>query len=88
MAKPKKKIDLDKIPLVLEKITALVDREVDLLSEKASLSLEEGKSLVGYASMLSGIYKEYKAEILSIEKDLKSKSKEEIQAMIKAEGAN
>ena len=85
MAKPKKKIDLEKIPVVLEKIAALVDREVDILGAKASLSLEEGKSLVAFASMLTAIYKDYRAEIVAIEKDLKSKSKEEIQAIIKAE---
>jgi len=85
MAKPKKKIDLEKIPSVLEKIAALVDREVDLLGAKTALTLEEGKSLVAFASMLSTMYKDYRAEIVAIEKDLKSKSKEEIQAMIKSE---
>lgn len=84
MAK-KKKIDLEKIPSVLEKIAALVDREVDSLANKPTLSLEEGKSLVAFASMLSTMYKDYRAEILAIEKDLKTKSKEEIQAIIKAE---
>lgn len=84
MAK-KKKIDLEKIPLVLEKIASLVDREVDLLAAKDSLTIEEGKSIVAYATMLSGIYKEYKAEVKQIEQDLKTRSREDILAIVKAE---
>ncbi len=86
MAK-KKKIDLEKIPLVLEKIACLVDREVDLLSAKASLTLDESKSLVSYATMLTTIYKDYRAEVLAIEKDLKGRSKEDILAIVKAEAS-
>ncbi len=85
MAKPKKKIDLDKIPAVLEKIAALVDREVDNLANKTTLSLEEGKSLVAFASMLSTMYKDYRQEVIAIKKDLKELPKEDLQAIIKAE---
>lgn len=86
MAK-RKKIDLEKIPLVLEKIASLVDREVDLLGAKASLSLEESKSLVAYATMLTTIYKDYRAEVSAIEKDLKGRTKEDILAIVKAEAS-
>ncbi len=82
----KKKIDLDKIPEVLEKIASLVDREVDILGAKPALTLEEGKSLVSYASLLSGMYKDYRAEVKQIEADLKGRTKEEVLAIVKADG--
>lgn len=84
MAK-RKKIDLDKIPETLQKIAALFDREVTQLSEKPILSSDDAKTLISYAQVLTTMYKDYRAEVVAIEKELKTKSKEDIQAMIKAE---
>ena len=84
MAK-KKKIDLEKIPLVLEKIVSLVDREIDLLGAKDSLTTEEGKSLVAYAGLLTTTYKDYRAEVKSIELSLKGMSKEDILTIAKVD---
>lgn len=84
MAK-RKKIDLDKIPETLQKIAALFDREVTQLSEKPTLSSEDAKTLISYAQVLTTMYKDYRAEVVAIEKELKTRSKEDIQAMIKAE---
>ncbi len=84
MAK-RKKIDLDKIPETLQKIAALVDREVTQLSDKPELTTEDAKTIIAYAQVLTSIYKDYRAEVVAIEKELKTRSKEDIQAMIKAE---
>lgn len=84
--KKKKSIELEDIPSTLQKITSLIDREIDTLGEKSSLSFEDSKNLIAYATALSNIYKDYRAEILSIQKDFKSKSKEEILAIINADG--
>ena len=84
MAK-KKKIDLDRIPTTLEKICALIDREIDVLTDKPSCTSEEAKNLIAYAGVLSALYKDYRAECLALSKDIKTKSKEDILAIIKAE---
>lgn len=81
----KKKISLEKIPTLLERIVGLIDREIDQLSDKDSLSSEETKNLITYGTLLSGLYKDYRAEVLTIQKDLKSKSKEEILQIVKSE---
>lgn len=86
MAK-RKKIDLDKIPATLEKVAALIDREIDSLGEKPQLSDEESKRLINYATVLTNIYKDYRAQVVQIEKDLKARSKEEILAIVKAEAS-
>lgn len=82
------KVDLERIPEVLEKIVAVVDREVEVLSSKDQLTDAESKNLIQYANTLTAIYKDYRAQILVIEKDLKSRSKEEILQIVKAEVAN
>lgn len=84
MAK-RKKIELENIPLVLEKIVSVMDREVDTLANRSSLSDAESRNLIAYSQALTAIYKDYRQEVLAIEKDLKSKTKEEIMAIVKTE---
>jgi hypothetical protein len=86
MAK-RKKIELENIPEVLEKIATLVNREVETFSTKPQLSIEESKILINYASVLSAIYKDYRAEVAVIEKDIKTLPKEEILKIVKAENS-
>lgn len=88
MAKKKKIIELEDIPLVLQKVATLIDKEIDSLSAKPSLTFEDSKNLIAYSSALSTIYKDYRAEAAAIQKDLKSMSKEEIMAIVKAESIN
>lgn len=84
MAK-RKKIALENIPAIVEKVVAVIDREVDSLSAKATLTDAESKNLIAYTQLLCGVYKDYRAEVIEIKKELKGKTKEEIQEMIKAE---
>lgn len=85
MAKKKKPIQLENIPSILEKVVTVIDREVDALSAKATLTDTESKSLIAYAQTLKEIYKDYRQEVMETKKELKSMSKEELQALIKAE---
>lgn len=85
MAKRKKKIDLENIPATLEKIAALIDQQIDSLAEKPELTKDDSKLLIDCATILTSMYKDYRQQITQIEKDLKTKSKEEIMSMIKAD---
>ena len=85
MAKRTKKMDLEKIPEIQNKVVTLVNREVDVLTEKDALTNEEAKNLIAYSAVLSTLYKEYRAEVVAIKKDLKELPKEQLQAIIKAE---
>lgn len=80
-----KSMDLEDIPSLLQKIVSVMDREVDLLTQKDALTSEDVRNLVAYTGTLSDIYKNYRQEVLAIEKDLKSRSKEEILQLVKAE---
>lgn len=84
MAK-RKKIDLEKIPDTLEKIVAIMDREVENLAAKPSLSTEEAKVLIAYQTALTSTYRDYRADVKAIKEELKGKTKEELQQLIKAE---
>lgn len=86
MAK-RKRIDPDRIPEILEKITAVIDREVDNLSQKATLSHEDIRDLLSLQMALTTTYKEHRAEIKAMKEDLKGKSKEDLLQIIKAESA-
>lgn len=88
MAKRKKRIDLENIPTTLEKIAALIDQQIDSLAEKPELTKDDSKLLIDCAAILTSMYKDYRAQIQQIEKDLKTKSKEEIMSMIKAESVS
>ncbi len=88
MAKKKKIIELEDIPLVLQKVASLIDREVESLSAKPSLTFEDSKNLIAYSSALSTIYKDYRAEVSAIQKNLKDMSKDEIMSIISAESIN
>lgn len=86
MAKSKK-VELEKIPEVMEKIVAVIEREIDLFSIKdTGLTAEENRNLVSMAGTLSTIYKDYRAECIAIEKELKLHSKEDILKIVQVEG--
>ena len=84
MAK-RKRIDLSKIPQVQEEIVAIISRELYALEKKPSLSIQEGELMVKYANLLATVYKDYRAEAVQIEKDLKQKTKADIQRIIELE---
>ena len=84
--KKAKKAELDTIPLLLEKTTGLINREIDLLMEKESLTADDSRMIIAYCQLLSTIYKDYRAEIKAIELDLKGRSKADILNIIKADG--
>jgi hypothetical protein len=88
MAK-KLKIELDKAPNLMEKVFALIDTELDSLQKKQgneSLSAEDIRTLTSLSGILLTTYKDYRAEMLTIEKELKFKTKEELQQLFKADG--
>jgi hypothetical protein len=78
-------IDLENIPDVLKKIVGVINQEVDRLSSKQNLELDEAKLLISYFQTLTTGYKEYRAEVLAIQKDLRSKSQSEILSMVRSE---
>lgn len=84
MAK-RKKLDLEKIPDILQKATALIDKEITSYLEKDSLTSEESRNLVSYVSLLSTLYKDYRSEVTQIKKELKDLPKEDLTKLIKAE---
>jgi hypothetical protein len=84
MAKKAKK-DLEKIPLILEKVVALVDKEIDNFLLKDELTSEDARNVINYSSLLVGMYKDYRAECLQIKKELKELPKEDILKIVKAE---
>jgi len=84
MAK-RKKLDLERIPETLEKIIAVIDREVDNLHQKEALSYDDSKNLISYASVLTSIYRDYRSEIKALKEEIKGKTKEELQELIKRE---
>lgn len=79
----KKKIDLEKIPELLEKAAALIDREIKVMGDKEQLSSEDARNLIAYITALSSVYKEYRAEIKQIKEDLRGKTKEELMEMMR-----
>ena len=80
-----KKVNLEKIPEILEKATGLINREIECLMQKDALTIEDSKSLISYCTQLSVLYKEYRAEVKAIEMDLKGRTKADILSIIKAE---
>ncbi len=88
MARKKKTISLEEIPLVQQKIISLIDSQVNSLSKKDDLTSDDCRNLIAFASTLQSIYKDHRAEVLEIKKELKSKSKDEILQIINAEGSN
>jgi hypothetical protein len=82
----KKKIDLEKIPELLERAVAVISKELDALADKSDLTADEARTLISYCGLLSNIYKEYRAEVKALELDLKTKNKEAILQIINTEG--
>lgn len=80
-----KKIEIDDIPIVLEKIINIINKQVDLLSKKEELDNEDNKNIIGYATLLTNIGKDYRVQIVEIQKDIKTMSKEKIMSIVKAE---
>jgi len=81
-----KKLNLEDIPNILEKAMSVINREMEILSGKESLTSEDAKNLIAYCSIASTIYKDYRAEVKAIEIDLRSKSREDIQSIVRADG--
>jgi len=81
----KKHLELENIPLSLQKAVALMDREIDNLGAKEALTHEDAKNLIAYVSVLKDIYKEHRAEVIQIKKELKDIPKEELQRIFKIE---
>ncbi len=85
MAKARK-AELETIPDILEKATGLINREIENLMHKDSISEEDSRILISYCHHLSNIYKDYRAERKQIQEDLRGKSLVDIQNLIKADG--
>lgn len=83
----KRKIDLEKIPELLQKAVTLMDRELDSLADKPQLSTDESKTLINYVQTLSALYKDYRQEVIQIKKELKEMPKDELMTLIKAEAS-
>ena len=81
----KRKLDLDQIPIIQSKIIALIDREIDVLADKDSLTEEEGHLVLSYSNALVRLYQDYREEVLQIKKELKGMNKEDLQNMVRAE---
>ena len=82
----KKLVEMDQVPEIQEKIISLISQEIDVLSDKPSLSVEDTKTLIAFSNTLSTLYKDYRAECLAISKDLKGKAKSDILEIVKADG--
>jgi hypothetical protein len=83
MAK-RKSIQLDQIPLILQQAVALMKQQMDQYSNK-ELTSDDAKTIIEISKTLTAIYKDYRQEVMSIEKDLKSRTKEEINELIRLE---
>ena len=83
MAK-RKSVQLDKIPLILQQAVALMKQQMDQYSNK-ELTSEDAKTIIELSKTLATIYKDYRQEVMTIEKDLKSRTKEEINELIRLE---
>ena len=81
----KEKIELEKIPDILERITAIISREIKLLGTAEALSAEDARTLMAYQSALVSMYKDYRADYKIMKEEIKGKTKEELQQLIKAE---
>lgn len=86
MTKRKKNLQLEDIPILLEKAVNLMDQEISYLFTKEKLSCEDRRDLIAMVTACGTMYRDYRQEVLQIEKDLKSKSKEEILSIIKEDG--
>lgn len=80
-----KKLDLEDIPIVLTKIVNIIDNQIDILKDKEDLDEADQRMILAYSTQLNVLYKDYRAEVLTIEKELKTKSKEDILNIVKAE---
>ena len=88
MKTKKLSIQLEKIPEILERGVFVINRELELLSNKESLDQEESKIFIQYMQMLQVLHKEYyetaKREI-SLKKAISELPTQEIMNHIKNE---
>ena len=84
MAKAKK-MDLESIPQILQKATALINKEIDFLMKEEHLSTDQSRNFIAYIGLLSSLYKDYRAEVTALKKELKDLPKEDLAKIIKAE---
>jgi len=80
-----KKIELEEIPVVLENIITIINKDVLDLMQKEEISSQDRKDLIGYATVLQTVFKDYRTQILEIKKDLKEMSKDQILSIVKSE---
>jgi len=83
-AKKIKRFTREDAPDLLDKILSLLNKEVDNLAAKESLSCEDTKNVIAITSAVTSVYKEYKEELKTLQKDLNSLSKTEIARLAKA----
>lgn len=83
MTKKTKKLSREDIPDLLDKILSLLNKEVDNLSAKEELSSEDVKNVILIANTTTSVYKEFKEELKTLQKDLNSLSKTEIARLAK-----
>ena len=84
MAK-RKKIELENIPTLLKDIVSLMDLNIQFIAAKTELTNEDSRTIIALADALTKIYKDHRAEIAEIKKDLQGRSKEEILELINLE---
>lgn len=72
-------------PDLIDKILTLLNKEIDCLCTKSSLTSEDLKNVNAVAGVVTSIYKEYKEELKTLEKDISKLSKAEIARIAKNE---
>lgn len=70
-------------PDLIDKILTLLNKEIDNLCNQASLTSEDLKNVNSVAGVVTSIYKEYKDELKTLQKDVNSLSKAEIARLAK-----
>ena len=78
MTKPKRIDLLEQIPESLEKITKLIDNEIEKLADKDNLTPEDRENLLMYCRALTGIYKEHTLIVSAIKNEMKELSKADL----------
>lgn len=84
MAKTKR-VDLDKIPVILEQGVGIISRELAILADKETLTQEESKALISYLTALQTIYKDYRIEEEILKKEIRTMSSAEIMSLVKSD---
>lgn len=79
-------IEPEQIPEIQQKIIYLLNKQVDTFIAQASmLTADDLKSVLSIREALTSLYKDYRLEVLTIEKDLRARPQAELLELIKAE---